>query len=61
MADKVKVLLTLRPDEPWEVGRDEIESLRQEGLLLEVLDDDGKPQPQPPAPVPAAVVKENAE
>lgn len=54
---KIKVLLTLRPDEPWEVDEDELENLRQEGLLLEVLGDSkpapASPQPQPPAPAPA--------
>lgn len=41
---KVKVLLTLRPDEPWEVDLDELPNLAAEGLLLKVLDDD-EPEP----------------
>ena len=54
---KIKVLLTLRPDEPWEVDEDEVPTLRAEGLLLKVLDGDDEPEPAPePAAIPPDVI-----
>lgn len=40
MADKVKVRLSIRPDEDTEVDREEVDNLRSQGLLIE---DDAKP------------------
>ena len=56
MADKIKVRLTIRPDEDWEVGEDEIPGLRHQGLLVE-----DEPEPDTRAAEYQVALKRGAE